>query len=129
MDPLLEAARVARLNAYAPYSDYLVGAAIEDSEGRIFAGANVENVSYGATICAERSAATRMVSEGGRNARRLALVTADGGTPCGICLQVLSELCESPNSFTIIIADERQVLREFRLSDLLPHAFDSDRVQ
>ena len=70
-----------------------------------------------------------MVSEGGRNAVRLALVTADGGTPCGICLQVLSELCESPNAFTVLIADDEQVLRTFKLSELLPFAFNSPNVE
>ena len=127
MDPLVEAARAARLNAYAPYSEYLVGAAIEDDEGRVFTGVNVENISYGATICAERSAVTSMVTAGGRKARRLALVTADGGTPCGICLQVLSEF--GSEGLTIVIADEGRTLRENKLSELLPHAFHSDEVK
>ncbi len=117
------------MNAYAPYSGYLVGAALEDEEGRIFAGVNVENVSYGACICAERSAVTRMVTEGGRSARALALVTVDGGVPCGICLQVLTELCEDAASFRIIIADEEETIREHKLSELLPYAFESQKVQ
>ncbi|MEZ0327311.1 MAG: cytidine deaminase [Fimbriimonas sp.] len=129
MDPLIEAAREVRRNAYAPYSNYLVGAAIEDVDGRVFAGVNVENISYGATICAERAAVVKMVSEGGRKAKRLALVTSDGGNPCGICLQVLSEFTDDPTTLTILIADETKTLRTHRLSELLPFAFDSSRVE
>ncbi len=129
VDPLVEAARKVRLNAYAPYSGYLVGAAIEDERGDIHVGANVENVSFGATICAERSAVTGMIAAGGKRATRLALVTKDGGTPCGMCLQVLAEFCGEPAQLKIVVADENDVRKEFTLADLLPHGFDSSQVK
>jgi cytidine deaminase len=126
MDQLLESASNARKNAYAPYSNYKVGVALEDERGEVHLGANVENVSYGATICAERAAVTRMISEGGRQVRRLALVTKDGGTPCGICLQVLAEFCtpETP----ILIANEQGEIRTLLFRDLAPDPFRSDTL-
>src|SRR5271154_6704306 len=94
-DPLLEAALQARPRAHAPYSKFLVGAALEDSEGRIHTGCNVENASYGLTICAERTAAFKAVSEGVRRFRRIAVAadTTPLTPPCGACRQVLSEIC------------------------------------
>ncbi|HSI72860.1 MAG TPA: cytidine deaminase [Fimbriimonas sp.] len=127
MNPLVQAAREARKNAYAPYSNYQVGVALEDEHGRIHVGVNVENVSYGATICAERSAVTRMVTDGGRRVIALALCTKDGGTPCGICLQVLSEFCSLDTR--IILATEAGQIREVTFAELMPAPFASEAVR
>ena len=109
--------------AYAPYSDYQVGACILTDDGGIFTGCNVENASYGATICAERAAVCAMVSAGTRRIRKIAIAGRSGTAwPCGICRQILNEfqgadgvmvICESPDSDIVSIP----------LSELLPHAF------
>src|SRR5947208_1457032 len=84
---LLTAARAAAGNAYAPYSKYAVGAALRDEQGRIWAGCNVENASYGLSLCAERNAVTAMVSHGGKEVKEILVLTADAAPPCGACLQ------------------------------------------
>src|SRR3989338_5409194 len=93
MDSLVQKAAEVRKNAYAPYSKFLVGAALETEEGKIFLGVNVENASYGATTCAERSAIFAAVSNGYRKFKRIAIVTdtSKPSVPCGLCLQVLHE--------------------------------------
>jgi cytidine deaminase len=116
------AALAVQARAYVPYSDYRVGAALLTTDGEIIAGCNVENATYGATCCAERSAVFAAVAQGHTSFRAVAVVTngADPGTPCGICRQVLAEfgsdlevLCFTPEG-----AEAR-----YRLSELLPHAF------
>src|SRR5271165_3623449 len=95
MDALVEAALSARQNAHAPFSHFAVGAALEDAAGRIHTGCNVENATYGLTICAERVAVFKAISEGARNFKRVAVV-ADTDTltpPCGACRQILWEFC------------------------------------
>src|SRR5215472_9651785 len=95
MDRLMEAALAARRNAHAPFSRFQVGAALEDSEGRIHTGCNVENATYGLTLCAERVAVFKAISEGARRFRRV-VVAADTETltpPCGACRQILWEFC------------------------------------
>src|SRR3979411_3336372 len=95
MDPLLQAALDARENAHAPYSNFRVGAALEDDTGRIHTGCNVENATYGLTLCAERVAVFKAISEGVRKFRRVA-VAADTDNltpPCGACRQILWEFC------------------------------------
>jgi len=127
---LIELAIEARQRAYAPYSGYKVGAALETDSGETMVGCNVENLSYGATICAERSAVVRMVAEGkGRSIRQIAIVTQDGGTPCGMCLQVLSEFCLDPHDLAVIASDPQGSYRTFTLADLYPHGFRSMNVQ
>jgi cytidine deaminase len=124
---LQEAARAARLRAYAPHSGFLVGCALESEDGTIFTGINIENASFGATLCAERVALAKAVSEGQRKFRRLAICTdaATHSTPCGLCRQMLSEFC-SPDLAIILCSATPGRLpdREFRFGDLYPHPFD-----
>jgi cytidine deaminase len=124
MDPLLSAALAARALAYAPYSKFHVGAALEAEDGVIYTGGNVENASYGLTICAERAAAFRAVAEGARRFRRVAVAadTVELTPPCGACRQVLWELCRDVE---IVLVNLRGETRSFRLRELLPHAFDA----
>lgn len=119
-DPLVEAARRAAARAYAPYSGYRVGAALEDASGGVFTGANVENASYGLTICAERAAVFAAVAAGVRRLRRIA-IWARGREPwpCGACRQVLAEFAPRVE---VVVASPREVRRE-RLDRLLPSAF------
>ncbi len=125
-EELITAARGARRFAYAPYSRYDVGAAIRDAEGRLWTGANVENASYGLSICAERAAVAKMVSEGSRHIASVAVSTRDGGTPCGMCLQTLSEFAPDPESVMVIVTDDAGGISRHTLRDLMPFAFRSD---
>ncbi len=120
---------MARQRAYAPYSGYAVGAAVEDERGQVHAGCNVENVSYGATICAERGAIARMVAEGGTQVRRVAVATADGGAPCGICLQVLGEFAEDPRAVEVELFAGEIPSGQYTLAQLMPRAFVSRDVR
>jgi cytidine deaminase len=125
---LVAAAKAAREAAYTPYSGYAVGAAVQDERNRIHRGCNVENASFGATICAERNAVASMVAHGGRSIAAVAVVTADGGVPCGMCLQVLAEFAPATEQVEVICVAMDGSSRTFKLSDLLPHAFRSDAV-
>jgi len=129
MAGLAEEAAKARERAYAPYSGYHVGAAVEDESGQIHAGCNVENLSYGATTCAERGAIARMIAEGGRKIRRVAVVTADGGAPCGICLQSILEFAEDPHTVQIELFAGANPSAQYTLAQLMPHAFVSNTVK
>lgn len=117
---LIVAARKARQKAYAPYSNFAVGAALRTRSGRVFTGCNIENASYGLTICAERVAVAKAISEGERDFEAIAVVSPGGATPCGACRQVLAEF--NPD-LRIIVADPEGNIRRFRLSELLPEAF------
>jgi cytidine deaminase len=119
-EELVRAAREVRERAYAPYSNYRVGAALLTEDSHIFTGCNVENAVYPAGVCAERVAITKAVSEGHRHFVAIAIATANGGTPCGICRQVMSEF--SPD-LMVILADENGITAEMTLSALLPYAF------
>ena len=122
-DPLIVAALAVRQNAFAPYSKFKVGAAVEDDAGRIHTGCNVENATYGLTLCAERVALFKAISEGVRQFRRIA-VAADGGRltpPCGACRQVLWEFC---GDVEITLVNLRGESETCRLGELLPRAFD-----
>ncbi len=123
-DSLLDAALAARANAHAPYSHFRVGAALADSSGRVHTGCNVENATYGLTVCAERVAVFKAISEGAREFRRIA-VAADTETltpPCGACRQILWEFC---GNIEIIMLNPRGKSETLRLKDLFPRAFDA----
>ena len=118
---LIQAASDARQWAYTPYSNYPVGAALLTASGRVYDGVNVESAAYPTTMCAERVAIYKAVSEGERNFVALAVVTANGGSPCGSCRQVLAEFGLDP---LVIIADaEGKIVREMTVGELLPEAF------
>jgi cytidine deaminase len=151
----LEAKRV-RKNAHAPYSKYQVGAAIEMSSGEIFAGCNVENMSYGATICAERNAIFAAVAKGETKIQRILVITDDrpAARPCAMCLQVISEFVIGSNGTKsevkilnlggpkqhadagerfaseteIAVADLNGIVETFFFSELLPHRFDGSSL-
>lgn len=126
MQKLIKAALDARKNSYSPYSGYSVGAAILTAEGEIFTGCNIENASYGATMCAERTALFSAVAAGKRDFTMIAIVggkayEADTPYPCGICRQVLSEFCGK--DFKIIVAKSEKDYEEYTLGELLPFSF------
>jgi cytidine deaminase len=125
---LIREATEARTHAYAPYSGYQVGAAVESDCGNVFTGCNVENVSYGATLCAERNAIASMVSFGERTLAQVALVTKDAGLPCGICLQVMLEFAPDPSQLLVHMGDPQGYRFTKTLADLLPFGFRSDQV-
>ncbi len=123
---LIERAKAARENAYVPYSEYPVGAALLTASGEIYTGCNIEIASFGATVCAERTAAFKAVSEGEREIRAVAVVTSNGAAPCGICRQVLYEF--GPQ-MTVIMADTLGAITwEGPLSDLLPYGFGPQKL-
>ena len=118
---LVQAARDAQIHAYAPYSLYPVGAALLTESGRTVTGVNVENAAYPTGMCAERTAVFKAVSEGERHFRAVAVVTRNGGSPCGACRQVLSEFGLDT---TVLIADESgRILHETTVQALLPASF------
>lgn len=118
-----EEARAVRKKAYAPYSRFHVGSAIVDNRGKIYAGCNVENASYGATVCAERSAAMQAISDGAKRFEHVVVVTdlAEPVSPCALCLQVLGEFA-SPD-LKIWIANTKGVRALHAFSELLPYHF------
>jgi cytidine deaminase len=126
-DALIAAASAARAHAYAPYSRYSVGAALMTRRGGVFAGCNVENSTYGATLCAERVAVTAMIAAGEKDPVACLVVTAGPkpGTPCGICLQVLSEFARDMPLLLVAANAKGEVLarERTRLKALLPRAF------
>jgi len=122
-EELIAKAMEARGKAYAPYSHFAVGAALLARSGRVYTGCNVENASYGLSICAERTAVFKAVSEGERDFEAIAVVTDKGVTPCGACRQVLMEFGED---IQVIVADETGGYRVFTLQELLPEAFNSE---
>jgi len=124
LDQLVEEAKLVRENAYAPYSNYKVGAAIVTRSGSLYTGCNVENSTLGATICAERGAILQMAAHGDYDPIACAVVTQDGGSPCGICRQVLAEFAtDMPIVLASLEESEGEVGRVVALSELLPLAF------
>lgn len=141
---LITKALQARQSAYAPYSDYLVGAAILCEDGSIYTGCNVENASYGATNCAERTAVFKAVSEGKRRFVAIAIAggkaeraidagqtadlqTTDYAFPCGVCRQVLREFAD-PTQMTVIVCKSVDDYKEMTLEQLLPESFGPDNL-
>jgi cytidine deaminase len=127
MDPLISAALQARENAHAPFSNFKVGAAVEDATGRIHSGCNVENATYGLTVCAERIAIFKAISEGARGFKRVAVV-ADTDTltpPCGACRQILWEFC---GDVEIVLANLSGRSETLGLGELFPRPFDSSFI-
>jgi cytidine deaminase len=117
---LVAHALTARRRAYAPYSQYLVGAAVLAADGSVIMGCNVENASYPATICAERVALTAAIAQGQREFVALAVATRNGGSPCGICRQVMAELGPA---MTVYISDADGNFRTTTVAELLPDSF------
>ena len=127
---LVALAMQARENSYCPYSGFAVGAALECADGTVYTGCNIENAAFGPSICAERTAVFKAVSEGQREFRALPVV---GGTanapichewpPCGVCRQVLREFCD--DEFPVHLSDGKNV-RTLRLADLLPESFRAE---
>jgi cytidine deaminase len=123
---LIEAAQAARQRAYCPYSHYAVGAALLSADGVIFTGCNVENTSYGGTICAERTAVVKAVSEGVRQFVAVAVVTENGVSPCGLCRQVLYEF--GPAMLVIMADAGGRIVHECVLTELLPLGFGPEQL-
>jgi cytidine deaminase len=121
---LLVQARSARLNAHAPFSHFLVGAALETDDGRIITGCNVENATYGLTVCAERVAVWKAISEGIRSFQRIAIVadTEKPTPPCGACRQILWEFC---GDIELLFGNLKELTARHRLAELFPHPFDT----
>ncbi len=125
---LVKEALAAREMAYTPYSRFAVGAALLTKEGKIYRGCNIENASYTPTVCAERTAFFKAVSEGEREFAAIAIVGGPAGQPpldfcypCGVCRQVMAEFC--PDDFTVLIGKSEDEIREHKLSDVLPYCF------
>jgi cytidine deaminase len=126
-ETLTASAREARTRAYCPYSNYAVGAALLTPEGEMIQGCNVENASYGMTICAERSAVMAAVAQGKRQFTAIAVATKDGGTPCGACRQVLNEF--NPRMAVITVNEKGEVVHSTTLDALLPTAFGPKNLE
>jgi len=131
IDRLVEAARGAREQAYAPYSHFPVGAALLTGSGEVFTGANVENAAYPSSICAERVAVFKAVTTGQRELRAIAVVSETGAAPCGACRQVLQEFNARPgqaDQFGVIVANMQGARQVFTLTELLPAGFTADKL-
>ena len=121
---LIKEATAARVRSVAPFSKFLVGAALQTDEGKVFTGCNVESASYGLTVCAERVAIWKALSEGERDFARLVIVadTEQLTPPCGTCRQIIWEFCKHA---TIVLANLHGQKEELHIADLLPRAFDA----
>lgn len=124
-DSLIDSALAARERAFAPFSHFKVGAAIEDDQGRIFSGCNIENASYGLTMCAERVAVFKALSEGARKFTRIVVATDTNNLtpPCGACRQILWEFCGNARLTLVNLKGQRQ---DMQLSDIFPRPFDAN---
>ncbi|GFI01301.1 MAG: cytidine deaminase [Lachnospiraceae bacterium] len=131
---LISSAIEARKKAYVPYSGYMVGAAVLTNELRIYTGCNIENASYTPTICAERTAISKAVSEGRRRFLAIAVVGSPNGDvitqyayPCGVCRQVMREFAD-PEQFVVIVARSEEDYKLYRLKELLPESFGPENL-
>ena len=123
---LIDLANTARQRAYAPYSNYAVGAALRTKSGHIFTGVNVENAAYPHTICAERVAVFKAVSEGEKEFEVISVVTDNGGSPCGGCRQVLAEF--GLDTVVLMADGSGKIVKETTVRELLPEAFTPDKL-
>lgn len=129
---LLKIAIDAAKNSYSPYSEYRVGAALLTADGCVYTGCNIENASFSCTVCAERTAFFKAISEGKNHFQKIAIVGINNNTidintaPCGICRQVMSEFCDK--DFQIITAKSETEYNEYTLSQLLPYMFTKDNI-
>jgi len=123
---LFDLANTARQRAYAPYSKYQVGAALRTKTGRVFTGVNIENAAYPHTMCAERVAIFKAVSEGEREFEVIAVVTDNGGSPCGGCRQVLAEF--GLDTIVLIVNGKGELVKEMAVKELLPEAFTPEKL-
>lgn len=126
---LIKYALNAKKSSYSPYSNFSVGAALLTKNNKIFTGCNIESSAFSATVCAERTAFFKAISEGEKNFEAIAIVGSKHGSditnfcpPCGICLQVMSEFCD-PDNFSIILFNG-EISKVFKLNDLLPFSFN-----
>lgn len=131
---LLDLAKKARKNAHAPYSKFKVGAALVTKDGNLAVGCNVENSSYGGTVCAERGAVQAAVATfGSKNLRLAEIVVVTDQTPpwppCGFCRQVLAEFVDHPENLKVHLASPTAIQETFTLADLLPHAFSGKNLK
>ncbi len=124
---LIDLANEARRRAYVPYSNYPVGAALRTKSGRLFTGVNIENAAYPHTMCAERVAIFKAVSEGEMDFEVIAVVTNNGGSPCGGCRQVMAEF--GLDSIVLIANGEGKLQKEMTVAELLPEAFTPAHLQ
>ncbi len=122
-EKLIKLANEVKDRAYAPYSNFKVGAAIETIEGKVFLGCNVENSTYGATNCAERTAIFTAVAEGYQEIKKVAIMSSSGDFtfPCGVCRQVIFEFMKKDG--TIILGNDKGEIKEFTIDELLPNGF------
>ena len=129
MEELILTAIKAMNNAYSPYSNFKVGSAVLTECGKMFTGCNIENASYPATICAERVAMTKAVSEGYTNLVKIAIVCSNGdyAYPCGVCRQVMSELM--PDGEVLVYSSNENKVKQYKVSELLPYAFDKNNLE
>lgn len=128
-DQLIAAACAIRSRAYTPYSRFKVGAALLTDDGRVYTGVNVENASYGLTVCAERNAVGAMVHDGALRIAAVAVCTDNGVTPCGACRQVLSEFVDHESDVPVWIVDGQGNVRETTMFTLLPDHFGPRHLQ
>ncbi len=124
-DELIASAKAAREQAYAPYSNFKVGAALLGKSGRVYTGCNVENAAYGPSMCAERTAIFKAVSEGEREFEAIAVVSENGVSPCGTCRQVMMEFAPD---MTVFISNTRGNTRITTVRDLLPDGFTPNHL-
>jgi cytidine deaminase len=125
---LVEAALAARERAYAPYSGFTVGAAVRAGSGMIYSGCNVENGSYGLSMCAERVAIFTAIANGEREISALAVASGSGATPCGACRQALSEFAVCPEEVAVVVANGQGEERSYTLEQLLPAPFSGESL-
>ncbi|NWG07143.1 MAG: cytidine deaminase [Chloroflexi bacterium] len=124
---LIDLANEARKRAYAPYSKYQVGAALRTKTGRVFTGVNIENAAYPHTMCAERVAVFKAVSEGEREFEIISVATDNGGSPCGGCRQVLAEF--GLDTIVLMADKDGRLIKETTVRELLPEAFTPEKLK